>query len=76
MRMSVSSSLNKKMQEEGFRKAWIDKARIGSRKGILRLRTLMGRNQFYHEWVLKCVNAGRLCYLKHVGIHGASRKLR
>jgi len=76
MSLSVKESLGMKMQKEPFRLAWIAKARLGSAKGIGKLRDAMNDPEFYRNWKIKCKIAGMECYLKRSGIHRANSKNR
>lgn len=72
----VKKSLVVKMRNNAFRDAWLAKARLGSVKGIENLRRSMNDSKFHDDWVNKCRNAGKSCYLKQVGIHKASSNAR
>ena len=76
MSLSVKESLGAKMLGDLFRVAWLAKARRGSKVGIGKLQESMKDLKFHDEWVSKCRAAGKVSYVRCVGIHKASPDAR
>lgn len=76
MRLSVRNSLSNLMTDDKFRKAWVKKAKRGSKQGTKNLLNRLTDDNFYQQWLAKCKKGGLKVYAAKLGFHAAPPKFR
>lgn len=69
MSKTVRGSLQSRMKCGEYRRAWLKKARYGSKLGVLAIRKRMRTPGFSRDWSVKCAKGGVEVVRRKIGIH-------